>query len=99
MLTADDYRLTIPSEDGSRSALQRVLGSQEGLRMWNRACEALGFRDPREPLTIPQLKAVADYLSRGGGFVGVMGVSLRIRLSTYETLAGSSAGFGQDHDS
>jgi len=83
-----DYNLTKPSEEQARAAVERVLGPEAGGKAWQAACEAVGLRQPRPPLSRRQLRAVADHLSKERGFVGVIGASLQIRLNTYEALYG-----------
>ena len=80
--------LSEPTEASALLAFERVLGEKEAREVWAQACQALGYAQPRNPLTRPQLRQVAEHLARRDGFTGVLATALRIRLDTYESLAG-----------
>lgn len=69
-----------------RAALERVLQRDRADRVWAQACLSAGINRPGPAMDLSELYRVADCLVAAGGLVGLLGVSLRVRLDTYRTL-------------
>lgn len=81
------YNLDAPTEATARRSFERVLGSEEADAVWNRARMDAGFASPDKALTLEQLRLVAEILAGREGFAGILGVSLRIRIDTFQSLS------------
>lgn len=81
------YNLDAPTEATARRSFERVLGSEEADAVWNRARKDAGFTSPNRALTLEQLRLVAEILAGRDGFAGILGVSLRIRIDTFQNLS------------
>lgn len=90
--TISGYGLRCPTEDQAFEQLRRVLGPDAAEEAWMKACAAARVASAPRPLSLEQLAAVARKLEDGGGLAGVLGISLRVRVETYNFLAASGAG-------
>ena len=87
------YALSAPSEEAVLASLTRVLTAQRAQEVWIRACETAGIDRPGPPLSLAELGRIASYLATQAELLGVLGVSLRIRIETYACLAGLPSPF------
>lgn len=84
---APPVSLSAPTVASTLASLERVLGKAAAMNAWSRACARAGVEGTAEAkLPVAKLMLVARELEAEGGLVGAMGVAVRVRCETYETL-------------
>lgn len=78
------YDLALPDRAVALSLLSEAFGPREARQLWKTACEAT--QSPLNPEGIEDLKAIYHYFSQQSGRLAVHGMSLKVRLMTYQNL-------------
>lgn len=92
------HALAAPSEEALIASLSRVLTAARAQEVWVRACASVGIDRPGPSLGLGELSRIASYLAAQAELVGVLGVSLRIRIETYACLAGLPSPFSRGEE-
>ena len=80
-----NYGLERPTAVYALSSLQRFLGEDQALELWQRVCANCQIDTDEEELD--HLEEAFKQLSKESGAVGVLGRSLVIRTVSYRTLS------------
>ncbi|WP_328461233.1 hypothetical protein OHA21_31970 [Actinoplanes sp. NBC_00393] len=87
MARIENYGPDIPTEQDAVKALADLIGPQMAEGLWSLAVQAQGLR---RPVTAPSdLRRVAEHIMEVGELSRVAGRSLKVRIITYEALAGT----------
>lgn len=78
------YNLEAPTEQDLLVSLNRLMKSEESVKLWSAACRTAGARSP---LSIEHFERALVELKEAKGMASIAASSILVRLKSYRTLS------------